>query len=83
MKADTNEKLLLFIKQYNTYVDKDWLCLVKEINSILGASDEEIQIDINLERAIDELALKTAWLYRRLGKKQRSDKIRKALGYNG
>jgi hypothetical protein len=78
-----NEKLLLFIGQYNTYVNKDWLCLVKEINDILDeVPQEEIDIDINLERVIDELALKTAWLYRRLGDKKRSDKIRKALGYN-
>lgn len=84
MTKEKQEKILMFIKEHDRYVDIDWMPLVNRINDIIGEyQTSKGDIDINLERAIDELALKSAWLYRRLGDYGKAKRIRKALGYTG
>ena len=65
------------------FYNKDkWNELVNAVNEIADESEAEIDIDPATERMIDEMAINSAWIYRRLGNEKRYKAIRKALGYN-
>ena len=78
---------------FNTNMEKQWKNLYEATNELAEAIETEQEyydasFPPELERAIDEPALKTAWIYSRLESASRTrtntqKKIRKALGYNG
>lgn len=59
-----------------------WQALVADIQSIKEEKDyKSVLDDMNLQHSLDDLAIKTAWMYEQLGDKKRARAIFQALGY--
>ena len=79
-----NEELKrVLMKAINQFDNVSWRDIVEAVNVIREDASEESPLeDPNLSRLVDDFAIKTAWIYERLGDKKRAKAIRKALGYN-
>lgn len=93
MRYSKKQELLTALNAGIAEYERMWPGIVDATNELckaIEAGDESYDACFppEIERAIDDMAHKTAWIYSRLesvskynGK--RSPKIRKALGYNG
>ena len=91
MYSEKQIKVLAALNKMKEAADKVWFSdggVVEAVNELADAiEDKEEYYDASfppeIDRAIDQAAFKTAWIYDRLtGNDKKGNAVRRALGYN-